>query len=165
MCARLGNTGNMNKDAVLATLIGFAIGLTITGIIIVAPTLARSAPKLPKITLPSISLGNQKKEASIPTPKVSALQEGTKTFAILTPIADSIVPKNPVAFEGTADSSATSILVQTDTEDTICAITKSSWSCQIALSEGNNSIAVHQIQNDTIIKSKTITLYYTPESL
>lgn len=155
----------MNKDAILATLIGFAIGLTITGIIIVAPTLARSAPKLPKISLPSLSLGKGKSAKVVPTPTVSTKNEGAKSFAILTPIPDSIVQKNPISFEGSVGPGATSILVQSDTDDTVCPVTKGSWSCQISLSEGNNDLTVHEIHGSTIRQSKRITLFYTTESL
>ncbi len=155
----------MNKDAILATLIGFAIGLTITGIIIVAPTLARSAPKFPKITLPSLSLGKGKSAKAIPTPTIATKNEGAKSFAILVPISDSIVPKNPVSFEGSVGQGATSVLVQSDTDDTVCPVAKDSWSCQITLSEGKNDITVHEIHDSIVASSKRITLFYTAESL
>ena len=78
----------MNKDALLATLIGFGIGLLITGLLLIGPDIAKL---FPKIKFPTISFSqNQKSTMPTPTPTPKA-----PTFAITSPL--------PEAIENTSD--------------------------------------------------------------
>ena len=153
----------MNKDAILATLIGFAIGLTITGIIIVAPTAAKTLPKftMPRISLPSgirlPSFGTAKK-----TEKTTEVGSGTKTtvstnvtFDISSPSEDAIIATNTVVVRGSTHTKV--VLVTSPVEDVVATVTNNSYSATISLKEGRNELTVTSVSENGSIETKSIT--------
>jgi len=157
----------MNKDAILATLIGFAIGLTITGIIIVAPTIAKSAPSIPKIQFPSIFKGftsSKPKETKIIPTQTQQTQNAQKGIIVSSPLQESIQLKNTVTIEGRASSGST-LFVQGELSDDACPIKQNTFACNVTLTEGKNTIVLAVSDTKAIIESQEIILYHTPESL
>jgi hypothetical protein len=162
----------MNKDAVLATLIGFAIGLTITGIIIVAPSVAKNAPKFPvpafpKLSLPSLPKLGSKSPAPQPTPGKSSVKgaETTGVLAIDAPIPETVESADVTTVTGKAPAQSR-ILVQTPVEDVVSETSDNgTFTVKAGLKEGKNDITVTASNPAGVIKTVTVTVYYTPETL
>src|SRR5258706_9978100 len=93
----------MNKDALLATLIGFGIGLLITGLLLVSPSLTKW---LPKFTMPNFSfLQAQKKSAPTPTPTPTQF-----SVTIQSPLADTIESTNELLVSGITTANTTDVI-------------------------------------------------------
>src|SRR5437667_107246 len=148
----------MNKDALLATLIGFGIGLLITGVLLAGPNLAKM---FPAIKLPPLAFLNQKKETINPTPTPS--QTGF-SLTIDSPLADAIENKEELLVSGTAAPGA--MVVIQGPVDEVVVVTKDDgkYAGKVTLMEGKNDITVSASQKDKQT-SQTVTIYYTPEEL
>jgi len=74
----------MNKDALLATIIGFGIGLVITGALLLGPTLSASFPafSLPKINFKSAKKPEDRSAEKIVSPRNKVLNN-LKNYATL----------------------------------------------------------------------------------
>lgn len=140
----------MNKDAILATLIGFGIGLLITGILLVGPNITKY---LPKINLPTA--------ASTPTPIPTPSQF---TVTIESPLADAIENTSNLLVSGVTRPGA-SVVIAGSVDDTVAvAQADGKYAEKITLAEGKNDIIVTSYAQ-TKQASQSITVYYTPESL
>jgi hypothetical protein len=152
----------MNKDALLATGIGFLLGIVITGIILYAPKLASRLPKVnfPKmgfsIKLPSFggkqptnTTGNQKTNAP------SAL-------TVSSPLPDALVENDPVLVSGTAPAGSTVVIGGELDEDIVKATETGSFAGKITLREGKNSILITATSGNDMFEQSMI-VYYTPE--
>src|SRR3989337_319300 len=83
----------MNRDAIIATIIGFGIGLVITGIFLLGPNLLSN---FPKFQIPTISFPKPK-TATSPTPT-----QPNEAFTVDAPIAESIETTNSVLVSGSS---------------------------------------------------------------
>lgn len=145
----------MNKDALLATLIGFAIGLCITGLLLVGPKLAGYLPKF-SFSMPKFAKSQPKPEAS-PTPSAFAL-------VIDSPLPDSIESEKEVLVSGSSAAGAT-VVIQGNTNDSAVAVNADGkFAGKIQLIEGKNDISVTSYLKDKKT-TQTISVYYTPEEL
>jgi hypothetical protein len=154
----------MNKDALFATLIGLGIGLLLTGIILVGPSIAKSFPNIKwptfsKITLPSFSF--PKKAVPTPTPDASPKQQHTIT--IDSPLHDAVELAQSVLVSGATSKGAT-VIIQGQVDDVVILTNgDGKYAGKITLAEGKNDITVTSYSTDKEQASKTITVYYTPE--
>jgi len=147
----------MNKDAVLATLIGFGIGLLITGLLLVGPNITKS---LPKIKLPTISFSQpQKKPTVTPTPTPSQF-----AVTIESPLADAIENTTDLLVSGVTSPGSTVVIAGSADDTAVVAQTDGKYAGKITLVEGKNDIIVTSY-SQTKQANQTITVYYTPESL
>lgn len=152
----------MNRDALIATLIGFGIGLLITGIILVGPAVAKNIPsfKFPTITMPAISLpsfprfGSKPMPSPTPTPSAAA-------FSIDAPLADSIESQDTVTVSGRAPA-ATVVIVGGHLNEAAVKTSEGTYAAEISLVEGKNDLTVTAV-SDTFQQSLTVVVYYTPE--
>lgn len=146
----------MNKDALLATLIGFGIGLLITGLLLLGPNLLKY---FPAIKLPSFSLsqGASKKE---PTPSPTPVAGLT----IDSPLAEAIENDTSLLVSGTATPGATLIIAGDADETAVVAAVDGKYAGKISLLEGKNDIVVTSYLGSKQ-SAATITVYYTPETL
>lgn len=149
----------MNKDALLATLIGFGIGLLITGILLVGPSLARG---LPKFSLPSFNFSLPKGATqgnTTPTP-------GQKEFLLTidSPLADAIEEKAEVLVSGKTSPGATVVVAGALDEAVIVVKNDGTYAGKVKLTEGKNEILVTS-HTKTEQKAQRVTVFYTPESL
>lgn len=146
----------MNKDALLATAIGFFIGLAITGLLLVGPTLMSKIPKI-QVSLPELPKTQPKSAKSTPPPASDQL-------TIDSPLNESIESKNEVLVSGVAPQQAT-IVIQGPLNDAV-ATTQSerSYAGTISLVEGKNEISVtaHTKQGS---QTQTITVFFTQSEL
>lgn len=139
----------MNKDALLATLIGLGMGLIITGIIVVGPYVVKA---IPKISLPKM----QQKSNPTPTPTPGAV-----AFSIESPIPDAVVTGGDLLVSGFTRPAAT-VVVQGETdEDVVVADANGKYAGNITLSEGKNDVTVTSYSGQ-IVEHKTITVYHIP---
>ena len=146
----------MNRDALLASLIGFGIGLLITGVLLVGPTVVKG---FPQIHLPTISLPVAKKAAPItpsPTPQSSA-------FAITSPSTDAVVATNDEVITGTSPVGSTVVIAGPNDEDVVMVNGDGKFTGKITLNEGKNDITV-----TSLVQGKpnilNITVYFTKET-
>lgn len=156
----------MNKDAILATLIGFGIGLVITGLFLLGPNITKMLPsiKFPTIsfTLPKIDFGLNKKSQN-PPPVVSPIPS-PDTLSIDNPRADMILTKSEVLVSGKAPAGSTIVLQGTADESITTASDDGSYAGTLTLTEGVNIIGVTGYSKEKMLQQK-ITIYYTPETL
>jgi hypothetical protein len=149
----------MNKDAILATIIGFGIGLVITGLVITGPTLIKS--------FPSVHLTNPTSKQ--PT-KPSALDETPKpnnnitnsTLTIQNPQPETIATKNSISVYGTSTPNNPVVIAGENTETVITADASGKFTGNITLTEGKNTITVTGYKGEIPTKQAVI-VYFTTE--
>ncbi len=146
----------MNKDAVLATAIGFVIGLAITGLLLVGPSLMQ---KLPKFTFQMPALPKAQQKQVSPTPKQNGEQ-----FSIDSPIAESIEHEKDLLVSGKAPSGSTVVIQGVSGEVAVTTNDDGAYAGKISLVEGKNDIVVTASAKD-YSSSQTLTVFYTPEAL
>ncbi len=150
----------MNKDALLATLIGFGIGLLITGVLLVGPSLVKG---LPKLSLPHISFSLPKMPAAqvkpTPTPK-----QGAFLLTIDSPLADAIEQNSDVLVSGKTNSGATVVIAGPIDEAVVAVKQDGTYAGKVKVQEGKNDITVTGYVKAEQ-KALTVTVYYTPEAL
>lgn len=150
----LSNTEKiMNKDALFATIIGLAIGVVLTGIILLGPNLAKSFPKGIGIALP--------KKTTAPTPTPST-KEAPYTISIDSPLPEAIESEENLLVSGSATKGST-VIIQGSVNDTV-VLTNSDgkYAGKITLSEGKNDISVTGY-NGKERATQAVRVYYTLE--
>lgn len=149
----------MNRDAVLATIIGFGVGLIIAGLVFLGPALFKDF----RIQLPDISfvtrLFQGKQEISpMPTPNVSS--DG---FTIDSPLPEAIESQEESLVSGSTKPGAIVVIIGEDSETVVEANKSGAYAGKIPLIEGKNNITVTSYAKDDI-QSNTLVVYYTPET-
>lgn len=143
----------MNKDALLATIIGFVVGLAITGLILVGPKLLSM---MPKISLPAIRMPTK---APTPTPAPATSQF---SVTIDSPLKESLESDSQLLVSGSTAPGST-VFIQTDAADALTvAGDDGKYAEKITLSEGKNDLTVTSY-GDGVQASERRTVYYTPE--
>ena len=146
----------MNKDALLATLIGFGIGLLITGLLLAGPNFLKL---FPPIKLPTISFSQQKKNAVTPTPTPPQF-----AVTIESPLPDSI-ESNEVLLVSGATSPGATVVIGGPTDETVVVVKDDGkFAGKVTLVEGKNDVVVTSYLNDKQATS-AVTAYYTEEEL
>ena len=146
----------MNKDAILATIIGFFIGLAITGLILVGPKLLSGLPKF-SFKFPSM---NQSQTKPKPTPTKTA----AFTVTIDSPQPESIESETDLLVSGTTGAGAT-VVIQSNSSDDVVAVKKDGkYAGKVTLVEGKNEVSVTSYLNHQTA-TKTVSVYYTSEQL
>lgn len=143
----------MNKDAILATIIGFVVGLCITGLILIGPKLISW---LPKITFPTITL-----PTSGTTPQTTPA-ESEFAITIDSPLEGSIESQAELLVSGSVQAGSL-VFIQTDTDDAVTfAAEDGKYATEITLIEGKNDLSVTAyLKEKQSTQAKTV--YYTVE--
>ncbi len=149
---------HMNKDAILASVIGFGIGLLITGGILVGPTvISQLATRLQEREGTVASATN---EQASTTPGVNQPLNGV-SLSIESPKTDAIVNEDNIEVKGKTLAN-TMVIVAGDTdEDVIQTDASGAFVGNITLKEGINDITVTAIQG-TLTSLQKIVVFYTP---
>jgi hypothetical protein len=152
----------MNKDALLATGIGFLLGIIITSMILFGPKLVSQLPKfnLPKIgfsiKLPSFGAKQQDKPSN-------SQQKNTPTsLSITSPLPEALVESDPLLVSGSAPKGSTVVVGGEMDEDIVTTTDTGAFAGKITLREGKNSILITAVNGSDVFE-QTITVYYTPE--
>lgn len=149
----------MNKDALLATLIGFAVGLIITGVLVLGPTIGKSLPAF-TFKLPSFSLSFLKpRPAQTPTPTPPAISE---SLTIDSPLPDTIEETDETLVSGSTTAGATVVMQGLIDDAVVAAGTDGKFAGKLTLSEGKNDLVVTSYRDEEQT-TKTLTVFYTPE--
>lgn len=148
----------MNKDAILATVIGFTVGLAVTALILFGPSLFKNVPKF---SLPSFSLPQWNK----PTPEPTPVQGITLNhdLVIESPLPNAIEESASVLISGTTSQGAL-VVLSTPTDDLVVTATADGkFAGKITVAEGKNIISVTSFAKDKKQITKTVSIFYTPE--
>lgn len=149
----------MNRDALLATIIGFCIGLLITGAFLVGPNLVKSFPKL---ELPDFALLWSKEKTMVtPTPVADEKSSG---LTITSPLEGAIEQNDELLVSGSATAGATLIIAGPTDETVVTAGSDGTFAGKTMLSEGENTIVVTGYHKNTQ-ESQSVIVFYTPEEL
>ncbi len=148
----------MNKDALLATIIGFGIGLVITGLVFAGPTIFKN---FPSIHLPSLSFLNGKPSNTSKKPNPTP-RPNSNDLAIESPLADSIEAKPEVLVSGRTAPNATVVIEGESDEAIVVANAQGAYAGTITLGEGKNEIMATSYSNAKVQK-QNVTVFYTPE--
>ncbi len=149
----------MNKDAILASVIGFAIGLCITGFLLVGPNILKN---LPQISLPKRAPANQQAAANNPESNTTVAASGG--FAVTNPTSDTVVSEKALTVAGTAEAGSL-LVIQGYTEETVTTANgDGKFSTTLTLEEGKTDVMVTNYVNGKPT-STTIPVYYTQEEL
>lgn len=148
----------MNKDAWLATIIGFGVGLLIAAGVFLAPSIFTSLPKFRFPDLTSLLKKFEKTTKTIPTPT----PKPSDKLTIQSPLADSIEPKNETLVTGTSIPESIIVIEGESTETVVVANTQGAFAGKIALGEGKNDILVTSYAKESA-QTQTVRVYYTPE--
>lgn len=150
----------MNKDALLATIIGFGVGLVLTGLVFLGPTLFSSFPSFsfPKISWPNFFSA---KSSVKPTPTPIKISD---TLSIEAPLGDSLETRSETLVSGKTKPRAIVVVETNDTEAVVVANETGTFATKITLSEGKNDIIVSS-HADKTIQTQTVTVFYTSVAL
>lgn len=149
----------MNKDAVLATIIGFGVGLVIAGLVFLGPTIFSG---MPKITLPDMSFITRLFQKTQTTIKPTPTPKPDSELSIDSPLPESIEPKNETLVSGITYQNATVILEGELGEAVVTANGNGAYAGKLMLKEGKNELVVTSYAKEKM-KSAQVTVYYTPE--
>lgn len=148
----------MNKDALLATIIGFAVGLVIAAAFFFGPALLSNTFHL---NVPSISslLSKLKRQQTtvVPTPTAD-----DTTLHIQSPLDESIEPNQETLVSGVTLPNALVVIEGQGDDVVVTANNKGAFAGKITLTEGVNPIQVTSYADKTA-QIQRITVYYTTE--
>lgn len=149
----------MNKDALLATLIGFGIGLLITGAFLFGPNIVRTLPSL-SFTLPRFNRGSSKPQVS-PIPSPEARVTG---LTVTVPVQEALISDENLLVSGTAPAGTPIVIAGVQNETVLTASSDNAFAGKLSLIEGKNDIVVTAYidQKEEISR---VTVYYTPQEL
>lgn len=139
----------MNRDAILATVIGFGVGLLIMGILLLGPNIAQF--------LPNINFDFLKTSKQTGTPEAPA-----PTFTIDSPLDDAIESEATVLVSGKAAEASTIVLQGPRDELVVVATREGTYAGRVGLVEGTNTILV-TMYNKGEATSLSKIVFYTPE--
>lgn len=151
----------MNKDALLATIIGFGVGLVIAGLVFLGPSMIKS---LPRVSFPNISqFISSLSKKTISKPKTPT--KTTTTLTIESPLADSIEQKNETLLSGKTFPNATVVLEGENNEMVVIANQQGAYAGKLILGEGKNDLKVTSYtHNGKETQTQTVRVFYTPEN-
>lgn len=152
----------MNKDALLATGIGFLLGIIITGMILFGPKLVN---RLPKIGIPKIGFSLNIPLFGSKQPKTSSdSKQNTSSISlsVSSPLPEALVESDPLLVSGSAPIGSTVIVGGELDEDIITATEKGAFAGKVTLREGKNTLLITAITEKETFE-QSIIVYYTPE--
>lgn len=146
----------MNKDAILATVIGLILGLSITAVFIFGPNLVKA---LPKITFPTISLPKNTPKP-VPQPTIPPKAFGV---TITAPLPEAVEPKKDIVVSGMTETGATVVIQGPNDDDVVTAGVDGAYAGKVTASEGKNDITVMAYGSTGQQAQSTVTIYFTEE--
>lgn len=150
----------MNKDAILATIIGFGVGLVIAGLVFLGPALFKGMPHL---HFPDLSfLSKLKSTSNKPKPTPKPTKQIASKLTIESPLAESIEPKDQTLVSGNTSPNAIVVLEGENGETVVVANATGAYAGNLTLGEGKNDLIVTSYSGSKS-ESQSVTVYYTPE--
>ncbi len=151
----------MNKDTILAIIVGFGLGLLVAFSFVSLPSFLKKGFQL-QFQLPHLSFLSFQK--GTPSSSIPSTAPPTSKLVITGPESGSISASNKITLTGNTKPGNT-IIVNTNLEDKVLpASPNGSFQIDLKLSEGINDISVSSYQNsETPPDSQDINISYTPE--
>ncbi len=150
----------MNKDALLATIIGFAVGLLLAGAVLMGPKLIAQIPNIKIPFLNSTPKANT--DQSNPTADTATTAEHALT--IESPLADSISDTNSLIISGSTTAESVVVVAGLSDEDVATVGADGKYTGKIALQEGKNDIVITSFLSGKPV-NKTVTVFYSSVKL
>ncbi len=145
----------MNRDALLATLIGLGLGLLMTGILILGPGLLKY---LPHINFSSFFVTKNNTEPTpTPTPSQFAVTIGS-------PLPEAIAESASLVVSGSTFPKSTVVVSGPVDDDVVVVPDDGKYAGKVTLVEGRNDITVTSYLNQKQTAAH-VTVYYTKETL
>lgn len=156
----------MNKDALMATIIGFFIGIIITSGILFGPKLVKSIHiALPKIQIPALSFKSNPKKTTEQTKNSLEKNSNTSTsFSIDGPVNESISDADTILVSGKAHPGSFVLIAGLDDETAVQVKSDGKYAGKITLVEGKNTVSVTEFLQ-TNQTTESISVYYIDETL
>jgi len=157
----------MNKDALLATIIGVIIGVFLTAVIVTGPALFNRLKDI-KFTLPKLPVFTQTKntdpqnEEKIISDKPSEKSE--YNFKIASPLNKSISKSEEILISGNAPSGSKILISGPLEEVVVTSLENNSFAGSIKIEEGVNTISALLLNKENPIID-TILIFYTQEEI
>lgn len=142
----------------LATSIGLILGLTIAGVFIFGPVVARAFPKFsfPTFSFPKTVIKAPPQPTSVPK---------EFTLSITAPLADGVEPKKDVVVSGLTAEGATVVIQGPLDEDVVMAGADGAYAGQVTATEGKNDITVTSYGDGGANQAqRSVTIFYTEEN-
>ncbi len=146
----------MNRDAIIATVIGFGIGLLITGMFLVGPGIVRSLPPL-SFSFPKIQLPNTKPKL---TPSPSPTHQ--ERLTIDSPLPNSVETNPRMLVSGNSPTDSLVVIEGVHEEIVVSANGDGKYAGTVSLAEGKNDIVVTSYTNGKPTR-QSVTVFYTQE--
>lgn len=144
----------MNKDTVVASVIGFSLGLVAAIALWVIP---RVLPKpVPSTNQVAINETDSKK-----SPDTSSSED--KSLVITAPLDGEIASSQQVSIKGSVDTADFIIISTPDDSKVLSPLANGEFSENLDLSEGNNSLVITKYSEGQY-ESKLLNVFYYAES-
>ncbi len=152
----------MNKDAILASLIGFSVGLLITASIIFGPKLFAQLQTSMREHQGQVA-SFQTKEDNQPQPSNITSQEPLpSSLTIDQPTQESIVKESGITVSGNASPNSLIIVGTTEEESVVQVPSSGKYETKVVLREGKNDISVANVVNDQLFVERVV-VYFSQE--
>lgn len=149
----------MNKDALLATVIGFGVGLVIAALVFLGPAMFKN---MPQIHMPDFSAFMNKFAVQKNSAKPTPTPKPNETLSIQSPLAESIEQNNESLISGSTLPNAVVVIEGEGTENVVVANAEGAYAGKISLGEGKNEITVTSYAGANAQRLSVI-VYFTPE--
>lgn len=150
----------MNKDAILATIIGFGVGLIIAGFIFLGPVLIKDLPRISLPNLTFLTAWFSGKGKVKPTPTIKPVSH---KLTIESPLPEAIESRNETLVSGNSPPNAIVVLEGENGETVVIANSRGAYAGKLSLGEGKNDLRVTSYA-DKEVQTQALTVYYTPEN-
>ena len=152
----------MNKDAILATIIGFGVGLVIAGLVFLGPTVWKNMPHA-HFSLPDLSAITALYKGSSKQKSVTQTKPVSHALTIESPLPESIEPQSDSLISGKTAPNAIVVLEGENGEAVAVANSQGAYAGKLSLGEGKNDLKVTS-HSGKDVETQAVTVYYTPEN-
>jgi hypothetical protein len=153
----------MNKDAFLATVIGFMLGLAITSLILFAPGTLKSLSGV-KINLSWLAFLNSAKSTPPAIPKNNETAETKEPLTVDAPLPDTITDNAVLLVSGSALPGSVVIIAGPVDETVSRTGSDGKYAGKITVNEGKNNLLISSYL-DQKVTVKNLDIFYTVDKL
>lgn len=143
----------MNKDALLASGIGFGVGLLITGTVLLGPNILSEVQSRLKGMNGDVQSATQTAEES------NTKETASTTFTIREPEQDSIIDDDSVTIRGSANAGSLVVFAGDEDEAVTTVSEDNSFEGSLSLKEGKNDITITNIDHGTTNIQRLVVFY------
>jgi hypothetical protein len=149
----------MNKDAILASIIGFAIGLLITGVVIVGPRIVEKI----QLAQSQGQVASASQDANKNQPSKEESISDTTELTIDNPKPETIVYTADLTVSGKRSKNQTIIITSPIEEVVVAPQNSATYEGKVTLKEGKNDITVASVAGGTAT-TRMVVVYYSRET-